>query len=147
MERRTFIKGIAAGSALAASTGTFTSLVSADDEIIHHLKNRNNPSVMEKKHVPAIEAPSNVKKGEWFTVKVRVGYMEEHPSTEQHWIEKIELRIDRWKLAETEFELGGFTASSAEFRIRLNREAVLKARAECNLHGEWESDPITVKVS
>ena len=148
MERRTFIKGIAAGSGLLlASTASFTSIARADNEPIHHIENRKNPSTLEKKHVPALEAPSAVKKGEWFTVKIKVGYLIEHPSAENHWIENIELRVDQWKLAEIEYEVGGLTAPCAEFKIRLNHDAVLKARAECNLHGTWESDPVQIKVS
>ncbi len=149
MKRRTFIKGIAAGSGLLlASTATFTSISRADDdEPVHHLENRANPSTLEKKHVPAIEAPSTARKGEWFNVKVRVGYLIEHPSQENHWIENIELRVDRWKLAETEYEIGGLSAPWAEFKIRLNKDAVLKARAECNLHGTWESDPVQIRVT
>lgn len=147
MERRAFIKGIAASSVLVASSTALTSAVYADSDIIHHLKNRKDPSDLEKKHVPALEAPGSVKKGEWFTVKVKVGYMTEHPSTEGHWIKKITLMIDHWELAETEFEVGALTAPCAEFKIRLNHDAVLKARAECNLHGEWEGDPVTVNVS
>lgn len=151
MERRTFIKGIAAGSGLLmASAATLTSIVQADDDdddIIHHLEHPDNPSMLEKKHVPAVEAPSTVARGDWFTVKVRVGYLVEHPSTSGHWIKEITLMLDRQELAEMEFKIGGLTASSAEFTIRLEHDAILTARAECNLHGEWESAPVTVKVS
>ncbi len=148
MERRTFIKGIAAGSGLLlASTSTLTSIARADDDIIHHLENRANPSTLEKKHVPAIEAPTAVKKGEWFVVKIKVGYLIEHPSAENHWIENIELRVDHWKLAETEYEVGALSAPYAEFKIRLEQDAALKARAECNIHGTWECDPVQIKVT
>jgi superoxide reductase len=147
MERRTFIKGIAAGSGLLIASSTLPSVIQADDDIIHRLENRANPSTLEKKHVPALEAPSAVKKGEWFTVKVKVGYLIEHPSTQEHWIKEITLMVDRWKLAETEFEVGGLSAPCVQFKMRLNHDAVLKARAECNLHGTWESDSVEIKVS
>ncbi len=149
MKRRTFLKGLAAGSALAVASQTvLTSTASADDDdIIHHLQNRANPSTLEKKHVPAIEAPSKVQKDVWFDVKVKVGYLIEHPSKFNHWITKIELLVDNFDVAETEFETGGVCGPYATFRIKLSENAVLKARAKCNLHGEWESDPVNITVA
>ncbi len=148
MERRTFLKGIAAGSALAVTSATaLTSVVQADDDIIHRLVNRANPSTMEKKHVPAIEAPASVKKDVWFKVKVKVGYLIEHPSTRQHWIEEIKLMVDQFEIAQTEFEVGGFCAPYAEFTVRLSHDTILRAEAECNLHGTWESEPFHIKVT
>ncbi len=147
MERRTFMKGVAAGSGLLiASSAGFGGVVMADDDVIRRLENRANPSTLEKKHVPTVEAPVSVTKGEWFTVKVKVGFLIEHPSAENHWIKDIKLLLDKREVADTEFEVGGVFAPYAEYTIRLEHDTVLTARAECNLHGEWESDPINIRV-
>ncbi len=147
MERRTFMKGVVAGSGLLiASSVSLSGIVRADDDMVRHLENRANPSTLEKKHVPAIEAPASVTKGEWFTVKIKVGFLIEHPSAENHWIKDIKLLLDKREVADTEFEVGGVVAPYAEYRIRLEHDAVLTARAECNLHGEWESEPLKIRV-
>ena len=113
---------------------------------LKRLKNRQNPSVLERKHVPAIIAPRMVGAGEWFEVKVKVGFMMTHPSTPKHWITKIILLRNGQKIAEMDYPVGGVAASEATFKIRLNQSARLEAVENCNLHGTWISDPFEVKV-
>ncbi len=110
------------------------------------LKDRKNPSLLEKKHVPAIIAPKVVGAGEWFEVKVKVGFMVTHPSTPKHWITKIYLLRNGEKIAETLYPVGGVAASEATFKIRLDQSAKLEAVEHCNLHGTWISDPFEIKV-
>lgn len=110
------------------------------------LQNREDPSVLEQKHVPAIDAPGQVKKGGWFDVKVKVGFMKEHPSNPDHWITSIKLLLNGEEIAETDFSVGGVSAPSATFRIRLEETSKLEAVEDCNLHGTWISDPVTVAV-
>ncbi|HHS48466.1 MAG TPA: Neelaredoxin, partial [Desulfurella acetivorans] len=43
-----------------------------------------------EKHVPAIDAPDTVKKGEFFSVTVTVGKDTPHPNTKEHYIGWIE---------------------------------------------------------
>ena len=116
------------------------------EEKLKRLENRSNPTMLERKHVPAIIAPKVVGAGEWFEVKVKVGFMKTHPSTPKHWITKICLLCDGKKIAETLYPVGGTSAPEAVFKIRLNNSAKLEAIENCNLHGTWISDPFEVKV-
>ncbi|QJA06548.1 desulfoferrodoxin [Thermosulfurimonas marina] len=143
MERRTFLKavaGILVGGPLVAREAR-------GEETYLRLKDPAHPSLLEKKHVPAVEAPSKVKAGEWFEVRVRVGYLVEHPSTPEHWITRIELLCNGKQVAEVRFPRGGNLSPVAVFRVRLNRSAVLEAVENCNLHGTWISEPVKVEVS
>jgi len=162
MERREFLKTALGSLAfLGVLKGAYASEVpeairkyreryfpapSGNFKNIMRLKNRENPTVLERKHVPAIIAPHMVGAGEWFEVKVKVGFMMTHPSTPKHWITKIVLLSNGQKIAETEYPVGGVAASEATFKIRLNQSARLEAIENCNLHGTWISDPFEVKV-
>ena len=153
MERRDFLKNTAAvGIALAASGGGTVFAGSkkkerGKDKEYQRLQNRDNPTVLEQKHVPAIEVPSSVKAGEWFDVKVKVGFQAEHPSVPEHWITMIKLNADGEKLAKVSYPEGGVTAPVAMFSIKLEKTAKLEAVEHCNLHGTWISEPVTVTVS
>jgi len=164
MKRRDFlfVTGIAIGSMAFARD----MLASGDDErheYRHHredyeyshrgryrdynrLKNRSAPTVLEQKHVPLIEMPEEVKRNEWFDLKVKVGFMKEHPSTPEHWITEIYLIINGTKVAKTEYNVGAVSASEARFRIKLSSDATIEAVEHCNLHGTWISDPVRIKV-
>ena len=149
MNRRQFLKGAAFATALLSTRTSLASYEGSEGAPaggLLELKNRENPTSMEKGHVPAIETVSQVKKGEWFDVKVRVGFMKEHASHAEHWITFIKLMVDGTYVAKTEYEVGGISSSSAQFRIRLAETGLLYAVAHCNLHGTWLSDPVTVKV-
>lgn len=54
-------------------------------------KNKGDLTDLEKKHIPVIDAPENVKKDELFQVKVEVGTLLAHPNEPGHFIEWIEL--------------------------------------------------------
>ena len=148
MNRREFLKGAALVTAFL-STGTslaYNGFEEAPGEGLLELRNRGNPTPMEMGHVPAIETVTQVPKDDWFDVKVRVGFMKEHPSHPEHWITFIKLMVDGTYVATTEFEVGGISSSSALFRIRIADTGLLYAVAHCNLHGTWLSDAVTVNV-
>ncbi len=153
MKRRHFVKAGAAGAALLLAGNVIKA--QAYDEVrikkgkINTLAHKDNPTMLEKKHVPLVEAPSAVKKGEWFQVKVKVGFMLEHPSTPGHWIDRIELQVGGKKVSEIINIAGGITSPNACFTIRLPKtgDVKLEAVADCNLHGTWLSEPVYVKVS
>lgn len=152
MNRREFIKGailtaafLSSGQALAYNDEEEKSGELAEQGLLR-LQNREDPSVAEQKHVPAIEAPARVRKGRWFDVKVKVGFMREHPSNPDHWITFIKLLANGQEIAKTEFPVGGVSASSATFRIRLEQTSKIEAIENCNLHGTWISDPVTLTV-
>jgi len=148
MNRRTFIKGamatVAAMYAADSHAGEYKHENKGD---LNRLTNRDNPSVLEQKHVPAIAVPSAVQSGAWFDVRINVGFMQEHPSTPEHWITKIKLLINGSEAAESDFEKGGVTASHAIFSIKLDKTARLEAVEHCNIHGTWISDPVNITVT
>jgi len=151
MERRQFLKHMAIMGAVAASPVALAGGASAGQVHEKHdeplrLKDPRHPTDMEKKHVPEIKAPAEAKKNEWFDVNVKVGFMAEHPSTPEHWIDEIKLLVNGREVIELESAAGGTTAPEACFRIRLQEASVLEAIAECNLHGEWISQPVKVAV-
>ncbi len=147
MNRRDFIRSsLIAASALTAGTASAGMYGSKKNEAVNRLSNRENPTVLEKKHVPAVMAPQEVTSGEWFTVTVDVGFAAKHPSTPGHWITMIKLLLDGQEIGKTTYEKGGMSDSKAVFTIRLDRASKLEAVENCNLHGTWISDPFEVKV-
>ena len=148
MKRRKFVKGAVATAATALVAGKVERALADGDkpERLNHLTNPQNPSMLEKKHVPLINAPSKVKKGQWFEVEVKVGFMVEHPSTPDHYIEEIKLFLDGHEIIELNNEAGGTTSPNGYFRLRLNKTCRMEAIAECNLHGSWMGEPLTIEV-
>lgn len=148
MKRRDFIKGALLATVAISSGKTFAGEYGEKSmKDINRLTNRDNPSVLEQKHVPSVEAPDMAESGQWFDVKVNVGFMEEHPSTPGHWITMIKLLADGKEVSKSEFERGGISAPEAKFRIRLDKSAKLEAIEHCNLHGTWISDPLNIKIT
>ncbi len=152
MKRRQFVKAGVAGATLLL-TGSVTQAgdqKKADAKVgkINTLVNKENPTTLEKKHVPLVEAPKSVKKDEWFQVKVKVGFMIEHPSKPDHWIDRIELQVNGKKVSEIVNVTGGTTSPNACFTIRLQSpgDVKLEAVADCNIHGTWLGEPVYVKV-
>lgn len=149
MDRRSFIKGallsaVAAASGRKALAGEYEH---KSNKELNRLTNRENPSVLEQKHVPGIDAPGTVQSGTWFDVRINVGFMQQHPSTSGHWITKIKLLANGSEVAKSEFEKGGIASPNAVFRIKLDAGAKLEAIEHCNLHGTWISDPVEIKVT
>jgi len=79
-----------------------------------------------EKHVPVIENLGNKK------ILVKVGETE-HPMTEEHYIEWIEVLVDGKVFRK---QLSSGNKPEAEFCIL---EKHITARAYCNLHGLWQS--------
>ena len=147
MKRRKFIVGAVAAGALAAARSSWAGGYGGKTEAnLLRLKNRQTPSVLEQKHVPGIDAPGSVSAGKWFDVKVSVGFMKEHPSTPEHWITKIKLLADGREVAAVDFPKGGPASPIAVFKIRIENDARLEAVENCNLHGTWISEPVTIKA-
>jgi len=108
----------------------------------------SNLTVMAKKHVPIIEAPSKVKANESFTVKVKVGGIDgvEHPNTLNHWINWVALYAGERLITRIEFNPEMTDNYVVTLNVTLNETAALRAQEFCNLHGVWEGQPKTVTV-
>ena len=105
---------------------------------INKAKDMKNLTDLEKKHLPIIDCPSTVKKGEPFEVKIEVGKLLKHPNENIHYIEWIELFADD-HLFISKVELIPVVGSpKVTLTISLNESHTLKARERCNLHGIWE---------
>ncbi len=102
-------------------------------------KDKDNPTDLEKKHMPVIEAPDKVKKDEPFEVKIEVGKLLAHPNEPAHFIEWVELYSGNTFLGRVNFS-GGASFPNALFKVQLSHaHGPLKVREKCNLHGLWES--------
>ena len=145
MKRRDFIKKSVLTAAVFAAGRSSVFAQSGHGKFMR-LENRGNPTGLEQKHVPGIEVPAKVSAGKWFDVKVRVGFMKEHPSTPGHWITMIKLLVNGKEVAKQDFKTGGVSASSAVFTIKIAEASKIEAVEDCNLHGTWISDPVTIEI-
>ncbi|MDY6820897.1 MAG: desulfoferrodoxin family protein [Deferribacterota bacterium] len=150
MERRDFLKSsLALVAAFGLTESIFLKNASAGqarNDNINRLENKDNPSSLEQGHVPKIIIPSRIIADEWFDVVVKVGFINEHPSTQEHWITDIKLLVDGEDIAHVKHIIGGITPSEATFRIKLQNSARLEAIEHCNLHGTWISEPVEVRL-
>ena len=96
-----------------------------------------NLSDLEKKHMPVIEAPRCVSKGEAYDVVVEVGSLLPHPNEPGHFIQSIELWADETYLTRIDLTAAN-TCPRVTVRVALHHASeVLRARIRCNLHGLW----------
>jgi len=113
---------------------------------INRAKDMNNLTDLEKKHLPIIECPDTVKKGEPFEVAITVGKLLKHPNENIHYIEWIELFADDDLFISKVELIPVVSTPKVTLTISLNESHTLKARERCNLHGIWEySKEIKVK--
>jgi len=107
---------------------------------VNMVKDPENMTDLEKKHLPVISAPKSVKKGEYFEVMVEVGKLMEHPNERGHHIEFVELYADHTYLSR--MDLNAHRACPIiKTCISLDHtHGKLRAFAHCNLHGTWEGD-------
>lgn len=97
----------------------------------------SNWTDLEKQHVPVIEAPAVVRKGEPFEVSVEVGKGLTPPMERGHFIQFIDLYADETFLARVELT-AEVVWPKATLRVRPGLPfSELRAYARCNLHGTW----------
>jgi superoxide reductase len=115
-----------------------------------------------EKHVPVIECPDQVKKGEVFQVKLTVGKEIAHPNTTEHhisWIEayfiadgeKFPYQIGRFEFTAHGASAQGpntstmFTSSEVVCSFKTDKKGTIVAGSYCNIHGLWQgSKPVDV---
>jgi len=109
-----------------------------------------------EKHVPVIEAPDKVKKGEIFDVKVTIGKEVAHPNKTEHHIRWISVHFlpeggkFSYQIGKVEFTAHGestegpdtstvYTHHQAVFSFKTDHPGTIYAASYCNIHGLWES--------
>lgn len=115
-----------------------------------------------EKHVPVIEAPDSVNKGQVVTLNVTVGKDVPHPNTTEHHIAWVSIYFlpkgekFTYQLARMEFSSHGasvqgpntstvYTHSAATCAFKTEKSGAIIAVSYCNIHGLWEnSKEITV---
>jgi superoxide reductase len=103
---------------------------------------------MAKKHLPIIEAPAEAQINQPFTIKVRIGGIDDvnHPNMLGHWINWIEIFADERWISRFEFAPGMCNGYKVALSLTLDKPTVLTARALCNLHGVWEGKGKKISV-
>ncbi len=109
-----------------------------------------------EKHVPVIEAPETVGKGQAFQVSVSVGKEIPHPNTTEHhiaWVsvyfhpegEKFPHHIGRFDFAAHGASAQGpntstvYSDPAVTFTMRTEKSGTLYVVSFCNIHGLWEA--------
>ncbi|MBU1727651.1 MAG: class II SORL domain-containing protein [Candidatus Omnitrophica bacterium] len=114
-----------------------------------------------EKHVPVIEAPDKINKGEAIKIAVSVGKQIAHPNTTEHhisWIEVYFLADGEkfpYQILRAEFAAHGasvqgpnastiFTHPEVVASLKSEKSGTVLASSYCNIHGLWQS---SVKIS
>jgi len=109
-----------------------------------------------EKHVPVIEAPDTVKRGEAILITVSVGKEIAHPNTTEHhigWIavyfiaqgEKFTYQIGRFDFAAHGASTQGpntstvYTDPRVTLSFKTDKPGTIMAVSYCNIHGLWEN--------
>jgi superoxide reductase len=115
-----------------------------------------------EKHVPVIDAPESVKKGDVVRVTVSVGKEIPHPNTTPHHIRWIEVYFQPegskfpFQVGRFDFTAHGespdgpdtstvYTAPSVQCTFKTEKPGTIMASSYCNIHGLWENThPLTL---
>jgi len=109
-----------------------------------------------EKHVPVIESPDKINKGEPVRVTVSVGKQIAHPNTTEHhirWIEvyflgqgeKFPYQLGRFEFSSHGESVQGpntstiFTHPEVLFTFKTEKSGTILAVAYCNIHGLWKN--------
>jgi superoxide reductase len=110
-----------------------------------------------EKHVPVIEAPDKISKGQVCKIEVSVGKQIAHPNTTEHHIRYIEVYFlatgEKFpaQLARFEFNAHGESAQGpntstifSEPKVvsifKTEKGGIIMAIAYCNIHGLWKNE-------
>lgn len=109
-----------------------------------------------EKHVPVIESPDKIKKGETCKIKVTVGKEIAHPNTTAHHIRRIAVYFlpkgekFPYQIGEFEFCAHGesvqgpdtssvYALPVVETTFKTEKSGAVLAVSYCNIHGLWEN--------
>lgn len=106
------------------------------------------------RHSPFIHCADSARKGEKFSVTVKVGKEYTHPDDPDHYIESVRLYNGETLLGEARFMAGALGGQGQKGHAEVTFNIVpssdklaLTATAYCTKHGIWESDPKEVAAS
>jgi superoxide reductase len=108
-----------------------------------------------EKHVPVIDSPDTVKKGEFFEVTASIGKEVAHPNTTEHhitWISIYFFADDEkfpYQIGKIEFTAHGasvqgpdtstvYTHHKATVWMKTDKSGTIYAVSLCNIHGLWQ---------
>lgn len=109
-----------------------------------------------EKHVPVIECPDSVKRGEMFEIKISIGKEVSHPNTTEHHIRWIQIFFHPedekygYQIANCEFTAHGesvegankgpaYTDHTVTVASMINKPGTIHVLSFCNIHGLWEN--------
>ncbi len=109
-----------------------------------------------EKHVPVIDGPDKVKKGESFKITVNVGKEIPHPNKAEHHISWIEIYFQPqgekypYQISRAEFLAHGasvngpdtstvYTHPEVSVTFKTDKPGMIYASSYCNIHGLWQS--------
>jgi superoxide reductase len=110
-----------------------------------------------EKHVPVIEGPDKISKGQVCQIEVSVGKQISHPNTTEHHIKSLELYFlpagekFPYQLAVFQFNAHGesvqgpntstiFSEPKVSISFKTEKSGMIMALAYCNIHGLWKSE-------
>jgi superoxide reductase len=110
----------------------------------------------QEKHVPVIDAPDKVEKGEFFEVKVTIGKEVAHPNKTEHHIRWIEVYFQPeggkfpYHIGRADFAAHGestdgpdtstvYTHHAATLSFKTEKPGTIYAAGYCNIHGLWQN--------
>ena len=103
------------------------------------------------RHSAFVHCETTAKKGEKFSVKVKVGDEYAHPDDFDHYIAYVQLWDGETFLAQANFTAGMLGAMAGhvevDFYLVPTKKMKLTAMAYCTKHGLWQSDEVVVEVS
>jgi superoxide reductase len=109
-----------------------------------------------EKHIPVIEAPDKINKGEFFKITVTVGKEIAHPNKTEHHIRWIAVYFlpkgekFPYQIGKSEFTAHGesvqgpdtstvYTHHETMLSFKTEKPGTIYASSYCNIHGLWES--------
>ena len=138
MNRRDAIKVVGATAILAAVSSEAKMGMIDMNRMEMKPENSSKMKKGELKHTPQITIKGKDSKGYTF-VEITVGQGGiMHPSTQDHWIDFIELYADGKLVGKSTLE-PEISRGAALFSVKLDNVKTLKAKSGCNIHGIWTS--------
>jgi len=103
------------------------------------------------RHSAFVHCANTAKKGEKFTVKVKVGEEYSHPDDFDHYISYVQLWNGEMMLGTAHFTPGALGNQpgqvEVDFHIVPQKNLKLMATSFCTKHGLWHSEVVEVEVS